>query len=173
MTAIALTFLLGCSDMNIRQFEGQQPLFKPETYFQGKTWAWGVFEDRFGNLKRQFQAEIQGDWDGQTLTLDEHFVYSDGETEQRIWRIVRGDDNLYTGTAGDVVGEARGQTAGNAFQWRYQLNLPVGENHWVVNFNDWLWLQPGGVVVSRTSVTKWGLELGTLTVFFSKRGPAS
>ena len=66
-----------------------------------------MFEDRFGNLQREFTVELQGDWDGNTLILTEDFEYADGETERRIWRITKTGDGLYEGRADDVVGVAK------------------------------------------------------------------
>ena len=43
--------------MKIAQFCNQQPTLLLEKYFQDKTWAWGIFTDRFGNLKRSFQGD--------------------------------------------------------------------------------------------------------------------
>lgn len=42
-----------------------------------------------------------------------------------MWTLQRGADSRYTGRAADVLGEAVGQSGGNAFNWRYTLLLPV------------------------------------------------
>ena len=71
----AFMFLLtGCSsNMKTEDFIGQQPKLIIEDYFSGETKAWGMFHDRFGNLKRQFLVDIEGTWDGDILVLDENF----------------------------------------------------------------------------------------------------
>ncbi len=38
--------------MKLEQFQNNKPVFKLEEYFKGKTVARGVFEDRFGNIKK-------------------------------------------------------------------------------------------------------------------------
>ena len=49
---VTFLFLISCStDMNINDFSNNKPKFKLEEYFNGKTEAWGMFHDRFGNLK--------------------------------------------------------------------------------------------------------------------------
>ena len=49
---LTFLFLISCStDMNINDFSDNKPKFKLEEYFNGKTEAWGMFHDRFGNLK--------------------------------------------------------------------------------------------------------------------------
>lgn len=154
--------------MKPEQFEGREPRLLIEDYLAGNTRAWGLFEDRFGNLRREFVVDIQGTWDGETLTLVEDFVYSDGETQQRIWTIKKLDENRYSGTAADVVGEAQGISYGNALNWRYTLALPIGESVWNVRFDDWMFLQPDNVLVNRARVTKFGFEIGEVTIFFRK-----
>jgi hypothetical protein len=160
--------LAACSSMKPEDFAGQEPRFRVEDYFAGQTRAWGMFEDRFGNLRRQFVVDITGSWDGRVLTLDERFAYSDGEKEQRIWKIAKVDDNTYTGTAGDVVGTAKGRSFGNALNWAYDMNLKVGNDTWRVTFDDWMFLQPDGVLLNRATVTKFGIHIGTVTLSFQK-----
>ncbi len=169
LTVIAIMALTGCNGMNMKQFENAENLLSLPQYFAGRTYAWGIFEDRFGQLRRQFRVTIDGRMEADTLILDEQFVYSDGSTEQRVWRIESTGPQRYKGTADDVIGSAVGEVAGNALHWRYQMNVAVGEGHWRVNFDDWMWLQPGGVLINRATVSKWGITLGTVTLFFSKQ----
>ena len=154
--------------MKPEQFEGREPRLLIEDYLAGNTRAWGLFEDRFGNLRREFVVDIKGTWDGETLTLVEDFVYGDGETQQRIWTIKKLDEHRYSGTAADVVGEAEGISYGNALNWRYTLALPIGESIWNVRFDDWMFLQPDNVLVNRARVSKFGFEIGEVTIFFRK-----
>ncbi|WP_420405339.1 DUF3833 domain-containing protein [Nisaea sp.] len=165
---VILLTLGACSNMQIDDFSGTSPELKPEEYFAGRTKAWGIFEDRFGNLKREFIVDIEGEWDGTTLTLTEDFDYSDGEQDQRIWRITRTGDGLYEGRADDVVGVARGVARGKALNWSYDLMLKVGDNTVKVRFDDWMFLQPGGVMINKAEVSKFGITIGTVTLFFAK-----
>lgn len=48
----AMVLLTGCSRMKIEDFSSQSPNFDLFTYFEGKTKAWGIFEDRFGKIGR-------------------------------------------------------------------------------------------------------------------------
>ncbi len=168
---LVIFLLSGCNSMELKQFEGTTPVFNLADYFSGTTYAWGIFEDRFGNLRRQFEVHIDGQYQNDTLVLDERFVYADGEQQQRIWRIEQQGSNRYRGSADDVIGLAEGDAVGNALHWRYEMLLPVGDRHWKVRFDDWMWLQPGGVLINRATVSKWGVTLGTVTLFFSKQAP--
>ena len=61
---LLLPFLASCVSMDIDDFKDVGPTLVIEEYFTGKTWAWGIFEDRFGNLKREFRVEIDGESTG-------------------------------------------------------------------------------------------------------------
>ncbi len=154
--------------MDIASLSKPTPELKIEEYFNGKVYAWGIFEDRFGKIRRQFQVEIDGSWDGTKLVLDEHFLYEDGERDQRIWTILPQGNGRYTGTADDVLGEAQGLSQGNALNWSYELDLPVGDSSWRVTFDDWMILQDGGVLMNRAYVKKWGLRIGSVTLSFQR-----
>lgn len=164
---VSFVVLTGCSSMKIDDFANKEPRLVLEEYFQGKTYAWGMFEDRFGTVRRQFQVEIDGHWDGQQLTLEEYFLYDDGEEDKRTWVITKHSDGHYTGTFEEIVGEADGQVRGNALNWVYTMDLPVGDDTWRVKFDDWMFLQPGETMINRATVTKWGFELGQVTLFFT------
>ncbi len=165
---VGLVLTTGCSSMKPETFADAEPRFVIEEYFAGHTTAWGIFEDRFGDLRRQFKVEITGTWDGRQLVLDEAFSYSDGETDRRVWTVTKVDDHTYSGTAGDVVGEAVGKSYGNALYWRYTMDLKAGDRTWRVDFDDWMFLQPNHVLINRARVSKWGIKVGEVTLVFAK-----
>ncbi len=168
MSVLALVVVTGCSSMDVRDFADGQPRLVLEEYFVGRTRAWGLFADRSGNLSRQFVVDIEGTWDGEELVLDEYFTYSDGAKERRVWRIVRTGEHTYEGRASDIVGVAHGSAYGNAVHWRYDLDLTVDGDTWQVHFDDWMFLQPGGVLMNRSRVSKWGFDIGEVTLVFQK-----
>ena len=154
--------------MDIAKFGNKKPLFVLEDYFKGNVDAWGLFYDRFGNLKRQFNVKIQGTWDGKTLILDEKFKYDDGEQDQRIWKITKINDQEYLGEADDVVGKALGISNGNALSWSYDLMLTIKEKKFKVKFDDWMFLQEKGVLINRAEISKFGINLGVVYITFLK-----
>ena len=167
---ISLFFFLGsCSmNMNINDFKGSKPELILEDYFSGKVKAWGMFHDRFGNLKRSFTVDILGEIEDDVLTLNENFIYNDGETETRIWKIKILGENNYSGTAADVLGEAVGKSSGNALNWRYSLNLKVKDSLVKVDFDDWMFLQDRNILINRAEVKKWGINIGVVSITFLK-----
>ncbi|WP_257295778.1 DUF3833 domain-containing protein [Endozoicomonas sp. YOMI1] len=169
---LTLLFMLtGCSAMNIEDYAASEPSLKIEHYFAGETVAWGMFQDRFGNVQQRFKVLMTGEVKDGVLILDEHFIYSDGSESNRIWKVNIMGDGQYLGTAGDIVGQAIGRSAGNAFNFKYQMRLPIRGREWVVNFDDWMFLQEDGVLLNVATMSKWGIKLGTLTVAFEKAGP--
>jgi hypothetical protein len=154
--------------MKPEDFANGQPKLVLEDYFAGRTQAWGLFQDRFGKVRRQFTVDIDGDWNGERLVLDEHFHYSDGETDRRVWTIHKRGEGHYEGQAGDIIGSADGIAAGNALNWAYVMDLKVGDGTLRVSFDDWMFLQPGGAMINRATVSKWGIEVGEVTLFFMK-----
>ena len=154
--------------MNLNKFSNMKPEFSLEDYFSGKTEAWGLFHDRFGNLKRTFEVDINGTLKSDLLVLDEKFLYDDGEKEQRIWKIKLLGEKQYSGTADDVVGEALGKASGNALNWTYKLNLKIKDSTIMVDFDDWMFLQDNKVLMNRAEVKKWGVTLGIVTITFLK-----
>jgi hypothetical protein len=165
---ILTLFTTGCSDMHVEDFKGTEPRFVLEEYFNGRTKAWGIVRDRFGTIKRQFTVDMVGRWDGAVLTLDEKFTYNDGEVDERVWSIRKLDDNRYEGTAADVVGKASGTAYGNALNWHYTLALEISGRVWDVKFDDWMLLQPDGVLFNRAEMSKLGIRLGEISLFFKK-----
>jgi len=186
MSIALVVGMAGCSMHKPQDYSGQQPALELFDYFAGKTYAWGQFQDRSGKVLRRFQVLIDGSIQagpqGKQLVLDERFLYNDGEREQRIWTIDAlpkthpqfedGLDYLYRGTAGDVIGEAIGKVAGNALNWKYVLEMPYKDSSIRLNFNDWMFLHEDGVLVNRAKVTKWGFDVGEVTLTFSKSLPA-
>ena len=155
--------------MNIQDYKQHQPKLTLFDYFQGKTRGWGMFQDRGGTLKRQFVVDINGSINAQgQLVLEEDFVWNDGEKSRRVWTLSKDKNNQFTGTASDVIGKAKGESAGNAFHWKYVLNLPVGDKTYKVNFDDWMFLQPDGVLLNRAKMSKFGFRLGEVFISFKK-----
>lgn len=165
----ALLVLAGCGGgMKIEDFAQGTPELRLEQYFAGRTRAAGLFEDRFGTVRRTFTVDITGTWDGRTLTLDEDFLYNDGEVQKRIWRLTKTGDRTWEGRADDVIGVATGREAGNAFQFGYRINLQVGTSTWEVRFDDWMFRIDDETVLNTARVYRWGLWIGTVQLAFRR-----
>ena len=166
-----LTILLtNCSGNKTKpiDFKDQKPRLIIEDYLSGNVKAWGLLQDRSGKVTRQFSANLNGKWDGKQLILDEKFNWSDGEIQTRQWKIIKIDEHNYEGTAGDVVGKAKGYSYGPAFKFEYVLLVPVKGKELKITFDDWIFKQDERVAINRAPMTKFGFKVAELTVFFLK-----
>jgi hypothetical protein len=98
----------GCAGPSINDYAQEKPVLDLKTYFNGVIDAWGVFTDRSGRVVKRFTVVMNCSWNGEQGVLDEDFVYSDGSTQKRIWKLQHLGDGNYSGTADDVVGLAKG-----------------------------------------------------------------
>lgn len=168
--AVAAPVLTGCATPQITDYAAQKPVLDLRQYFQGKVDAWGVFTDRSGQVVKRFVVDMDCHWQGDEGVLDERFTYSDGTTQRRVWRLKHLGEGRYSGRADDVIGEASGQTSGNAFRWGYTLALPVDGRVWEVQFDDWMYLMDDRVMLNKARMSKWGIFLGEVTLSFTRRG---
>ncbi len=171
--ALSTSLLAGCAGPQIADYAGEKPVLDLRQYFNGKLDAYGVFTDRSGKVVKRFTVAMKCSWQGmpgqEVGTLEEDFSYADGSTGRRVWTLQRGADGHYTGTAADVVGEARGEEKGNAFRWGYTLNLPVDGKTIEVQFDDWMYLMSDQVMLNKAVMRKFGFRLGEVTLSFVKR----
>src|ERR1700686_82047 len=94
------------------------PDLRLEEFFLGKTFASGIFEDRFGTVRREIEFDIDGSRDGEWLVLDERIAYDDRGGGARAWRIRATGDGRYEGLCPDVPGTAIGRRSGSTIRWR-------------------------------------------------------
>ena len=187
----------GCASQNIASYADQQPVLDLQQYFNGTLDAYGVFTDRSGAVVKRFTVVMQCSWNGDDGVLDEDFSYSDGSKQKRVWRLKKTGDGRFVGQADDVVGEALGESRGNAFHWTYTLSLPLGQGPSdagppqgasapsggsapreagsvgartiEVQFDDWMYLMTDKVMLNKAAMSKFGVRLGEVTLSFSKR----
>lgn len=159
----------GCAGVEPGSYSAEKPVLDLKTYFNGTIDAWGVFQDRSGKVVRRFTVLMNCSWKGDTGVLDEDFTYSDGTREKRVWTIRKLSEGRYSGTAGDVIGEAQGTAAGNALNWRYTLALKVDGRTWHVDFDDWMYLVDDRVMLNRATMSKFGVRLGEVLLSFTRR----
>lgn len=165
--------LLACSSPSVNQYAQETPKLDLSEYFNGTIDAYGIFTDRSGEVKKRFTVLLVAKWSivngKKTGILDESFEYSDGTKQKRIWTLVETAPGKYIGTADDVIGEALGESAGNALNWSYTLALPVDNSIYHVQFNDWMYLVTPKVMINKAQMSKFGINLGEVTLSFYKR----
>lgn len=133
--------------------------FLPEVDLAGRSYGRGEFRSITG-AQRGFDVELNGTWDGSTLTLVEDFKYTDGVRETKTWRLTKTAEGRYRGTREDVVGEAVGFTDGPAFRLEYTMAIPK-KNGGVrnVKFRDVLVEDGAGGMINRANVSWYGVRV--------------
>lgn len=171
LACMCVVLVAGCSAPSVSSYRDMTPRFDPSEFFAGHTRGWGMFQKRSGEVVKRFVVDLNGHWEGERFILDEHFVYADGEKQQRTWTLTRTGTGLWSGSAADVVGSAAGEQAGNALHWDYVLHLPVDGTVYDVSMDDWMYLVDDTTLVNRTTMRKFGIELGQVTLFFRRGAP--
>lgn len=139
----------------------------------GRNVARGEFRAITGS-NRGFTAELNGTWDGSTLTLVEDFLFDDGELDRKTWVLERQQNGEWRGSREDVVGYARGFQDGAVFRLEYDVLLPTengGQRR--VRFRDVLALQGEGVIVNTATVGWFGFHVGSVTLTIERAPPSS
>lgn len=166
--AFFLLFLSACAP-DVARYKDQQPILRPDDFFNGQLTAYGVVENWRGAATKRFRMDATARWSGNTGTMDESFVYSDGTTQNRHWDFRKIDATHFVGTAPDVIGEAVGEVSGNALHWVYTITVTTDGKKRNVTFDDWLYLvDDDRHLFSLVTIKKFGLPVGRLTMFFAK-----
>jgi len=160
--------LVACAGPNLLEYKNEKPVLQLDKFFNGDVKAWGIFTDRNGKVVKRFTVDMKCTWNGAEGVLDESFLYSDGTQQKRVWTLKNLGDGRYEGKASDVIGQAQGESLGNALQWKYHFALPVDEKIWDVEFEDWMYQIDDEVVLNKAKMTKWGIYLGEVTLSFRK-----
>ena len=170
LTLALSTLLGGCAGPRVADYANEQPRLDIRSYFNGPVTAQGIFVDRSGRVVRRFQVQMNCLWQGDEGTLQEFFQYNDGKTQTRVWRMKRQPDGSFAATAGDVIGTARGEQSGNAYNMQYTLALEVDGRTWEMQFDDWMYQLDERTVINRAVMSKFGVRLGEVIVSFARAG---
>ncbi len=141
-------------------------------FLAGRTTAWGIVEDRFGAIRARFTVSMHGYWEGQSFILDETFVYDAGYSETRRWRVEPHGGGRFSATCDDCVGQAAGESNKDTISMAYRFRLKLSSRQLVVRFNDRIYRMGDDTAINRATITKWGVRLGELSIFFKREGAA-
>lgn len=166
---LVMLLLTSCSSHQLSDYENEKPEINLKKFFNGNIKALGIVQDRSNKVIKRFEVDIKASWNGDVATLDESFDYSDGTKSKRIWTLTEKSKDSYIGTASDVIGNAEGAVKGNAFYFEYQLRLPVGDSVYNVTFEDWMFLLDSNTLLARSYMTKFGINLGEVTIVMMKK----
>jgi hypothetical protein len=158
--------------MQLEDFKDKRPEFIPQEYFNGKMTAYGLVKDRSGQIIRTFKGLLIGSWDEKGIgTLDEKFVYDDGEELKRVWTLKPTGEKSFDATAHDIVGTAKMKSLGNTVMIDYVMRVPYNDSTINISVRDWLHLQEDGVIINHSKMKKFGFTVGELVITIIKDFP--
>lgn len=169
-TAILAVLLMSCT-ADITSYRATKPTFDIQQYFTGNIIAWGMVQDYSDQVTRRFCVEIIGSWENNKGTLAETFYFDDGEVSFRNWHLMKNIDGTYNGFAEDTVGIAKGKHQGFAFQFQYELLLELEDKSYQVQMDDWMYQVDEYRVFNKTAISKLGVNVANITLFFDKQNP--
>ncbi|WP_421846449.1 DUF3833 domain-containing protein [Marinomonas sp.] len=165
---LCLILLTACSTPDVSLYAKNEPKFDLQTFFSGSLTAHGTLKNRSGEVIRYFNATLEGSWDKGVGTLAEVFVFDDGEVQKRTWIMTPDTQGKYTATANDVIGTGEINIAGNALFMKYVLEVPYDDDLIEVNVDDRMYMVKDGVVMNESIMTKFGFEVGYLSIVIQK-----
>jgi len=164
--------LTACSTP-ISEYQHTAPALIVENFFNGKLKAGGIVKDHKGKVIRTFVADIDAHWQNGIGILDEHFVFDDGEKQQRTWKLIpqantSSHTTSYTATAGDVANVAQVNVSGNAMFLKYVLTIPYKNATMDITVDDKMYLVNDNVIINESRLTKFGFPVGSITLTIQK-----
>ena len=168
LIAVCSAALSACSSVSVEEYAANKPQLVAEEFFNGKLLAHGIVKDRGGLVIRYFSASIDASWRDGIGTLDESFVFDDGEKQTRVWTLKPNGNNSYVATAGDVIGDGRMKVAGNSVFLDYVLRVPYDGDSIDLRIDDRMYLVSERVLLNESIMTKWGFEVGSILLVIEK-----
>ena len=135
----------------------------PVAFFTGSSHGEGRLREAFKRERRVFVDNVGlADKDG-FLVLDQKLQIEGDPLRIRHWRLRQAGPNRYTGTLTDATGPVEAQVIGRAIRIRYPMKGGL-------KVESWLTAVPGARAFdNKTTITKWGLKVASLTERIEKR----
>ncbi|MDP2355141.1 MAG: DUF3833 family protein [Beijerinckiaceae bacterium] len=157
--------------MSINEYRDAGPEFLPEKFFNGQLEGWAVLESVTGRLQKRATIKAEGAWDdkAQTVHFTETYRFDDGHEDTLRWSIRKLGPGLYSGSEPRLEGEAKGEQAGFAYNWKYTRDTPQANGSSTkLNFDDWFYLIEDRACIVRGSAGRLGLPFATAHVTYLK-----
>jgi hypothetical protein len=167
---LSIGILSACANVSVTDYAKNSPKLVLQEFFNGSLRAHGIVKDRSGKVIRYFNASIDASWVDGVGTLDENFVFDNGEKQQRIWTIIKDDTGKYIGTANDVIGSSQLKVSGNSLFLNYVLRIPYEDGTLDLNIDDRMYLVSNNVLINESVMTKWGFQVGEIVLVIEKDG---
>jgi hypothetical protein len=162
-----MLMLISCSTTSIDDYASNQPALTLHAFFNGPLTAHGVLKDRSGKVTRYFNASINANWKDGVGTLEETFIFDNGEIQYRNWTLTPTADG-YAATAGDVIGAGKARVKGNAMHLSYVLEINYKDSPLRLQVDDWMWQVDSKTLLNESTLRKWGFKVGSIQLVIVK-----
>ncbi|MBO6774296.1 MAG: DUF3833 family protein [Marinibacterium sp.] len=152
-----------------QDYQGTSPTFDIRKHLNGVIDCEGVIYGPTGRVTSRFVGEFNAVWQGEVGRMDEHFIYDNGNTQDREWTLRVDRNGQIKATAPDLIGVGDGWQSGSAVQLRYRIKLPESAGGHELDTIDWMYLAPSGAIVNRSQFRKFGLPVGELVATMRPR----
>ena len=135
----------------------------PVVFFTGASHGEGRLREAFKRERRVSTDSVgRAEKDG-LLLLDQKMAIEGEPLRIRHWRLRQVGPNHFTGTLTDATGPVDARVIGRSIRIRYPMKGGL-------KVESWLTAAPGALAFdNKTSITKWGLKVATLTERIDKR----
>ncbi|MEM8941115.1 MAG: DUF3833 domain-containing protein [Pseudomonadota bacterium] len=164
-----MLLMSACSSIEVTDYVGASPEFIPNQFFSGDLTASGVVKNRSGKVIRRFTADIVAYWKNGVGTLEEDFVFDDGEVSRRVWTLTPDGAGSYAATAGDVVGTGNARVSGNAMFLDYVLRVPYKDGSIDLKIDDRMYLVTPSLLINESEMRKFGFRVGEIVLTIERR----
>jgi hypothetical protein len=135
----------------------------PVVFFTGASHAEGRLREAFKRERRVSTDSVgRAEKDG-LLILDQKMSIEGEPLRIRHWKLRQVAPNHFTGTLTDAIGPVDAQVIGRTIRIRYPMKGGL-------KVESWLTSAPGGQAFdNKTTITKWGLKVASVTERIEKR----
>ena len=160
--AFAAVLAVGATAASVKAYAAAEA-FDPVTFFTGATHGEGRLKEAFKREKRVTVDSVgHADKDG-LLLLDQKVAVEGEPLRLRHWRLREVAPGRYTGTISSATSPVEAQAMGQAIRIRYSMEGGI-------KVETWLTALPGGrTVQNKTSFSKWGFKVASITERIEKR----
>ena len=134
--------------------------------FQGRRDGTGHFRIWLTGAERRFTARLDGRVAGvagqRTLTVDEDFVYDDGQQDRLTWVFRETGPGRWSGKREDTVGEAAVIEEDGQIRLTYTADFKSLADTTRLGFADLIYQRPDGTLVNDGIVTRKGIPVAAV-----------
>jgi hypothetical protein len=145
-------------------------VFRPESFFLGRTEGEGVVQDLLGRRRRcRIATHGIADGDYDAVQFQETFHYDDGERDEWQWVIARGFDGRYIAREGLAGPGLVGRIDGDDYCIAFRRPARPGARGPAMHYRTRFTLLSPETALKRAQVSLFGLPVASMTAFHRRQ----